>query len=197
VTTRVGTMVAMTDDAAPAPAVDGACRECGFDYDALADADVPDALRTLGRRYRAPLTRGLPGEDLDAVLRAHPLPGVWSALEYGCHLRDVLDVQRARLELTLAEDLPTFEPMGRDERVTRDRYNEQSPAEVVDQIAANAAAIADAFAALTPDQWRRRGIYGYPEPRERDLAWIGRHTAHEGHHHLLDIGRVLRAARGR
>ena len=177
--------------------MDGVCGECGFDYDALDDGEVAGKLRDLGRRYRAPLTRGLPGEDLDAVVRTRPAPDVWSALEYACHVRDVLLVQRERVELALAEDVPEFTPMGRDERVVTDRYNDQDPATVVEELAANAEAIGATFAALTPGQWARTGVYSYPAPIERDLRWLGRHTVHEGHHHLLDIGRALRAARGR
>ena len=188
----------MSDDAtSQMPAVDGICEECGFDYDALTDAEVPDKLRELGRRYRMPLSRGLQGEDLDALVRAHPLPGVWSALEYACHVRDVLAVQRERVELALAEDLPTYTPMRREERVVEDRYNEQAPAAVTDQLAVNADAIGATFAGLSADEWERRALYGYPTPTERDMRWLGRHTVHEGHHHLLDVGRVLRAARGR
>jgi S-DNA-T family DNA segregation ATPase FtsK/SpoIIIE len=179
------------------PAVDGICAECGFDYDGVADGEEADKVRDLGRRYRAPLTRGLRGESLDTLLRAHPQPDVWSALEYACHVRDMLDTQRNRVELALVEDTPTFEPMRREERVTEDRYNEQDPATVVDQLAANADAAATVFGALNEVQWARTGIYGYPAPTERDLRWIARHTIHEGHHHLLDVGRVLRAARGR
>jgi hypothetical protein len=81
--------------------------------------------------------------------------------------------------------------------VVEDRYNEQDPTVVVGELAANAGAIADAFAALTPEQWERRALYGYPEPTERDMRWLSRHTLHEGHHHQLDIGRALRSARGR
>ena len=55
-------------------------------------ADAPDALRAFGKRYRIPLTRGLKGEDLDALLRAHPIEDTWSALEYACHVRDVIEV---------------------------------------------------------------------------------------------------------
>ncbi|CAN5247002.1 DinB family protein [soil metagenome] len=173
------------------------CDECGFDYEALAVADAVDELRRLGRRYRAPLTRFLRDEDGDAVVRAHPLAGTWSALEYACHLRDVLDVQRERLAVALAEDTPSFEPMGREERVVRDRYNEQDPAEVAGQVAVNGEALADTVEAMTEDQLARTAIYGYPQEQERTLAWVVRHTVHEGEHHLLDVGRVLRAARGR
>jgi DinB superfamily len=187
----------MTETPGTTPAVDGVCEECGFDYDRLSEAEVVDTVRAFGRRYRAPLSRGLPGESLDDLVRAHPLPGVWSALEYACHVRDVFAVQRERVEQAVAVDLPTFESMRREERVVEERYNEQDPATVIEALAANAEAMAATLAGLDPAGWFRRGIYQYPQPTERDVAWIARHTVHEGHHHLLDVGRVLRAARGR
>jgi S-DNA-T family DNA segregation ATPase FtsK/SpoIIIE len=173
------------------------CAECQYDYDSEGEASIPDRLRTLGRRYQAPLSRFLPGEDGPDLIRSHPVEDAWSALEYACHVRDMLEVQRGRVAQTLAEEVPTYVPMGRDERVVTDRYNEQDPAEVAPTIAANAEALATAFEALTPDQWSRTGIYNYPEPAERSLLWLGQHTVHEVHHHLLDIGRTLRTARGR
>jgi S-DNA-T family DNA segregation ATPase FtsK/SpoIIIE len=173
------------------------CDECRFAYASEDEASIPGRLRALAARYEVPLTRFLPGEDGLALLRAHPDPEAWSALEYACHVRDVLDVQRARIALALAEDVPTFEPMGREERVVALRYDEQDPSVVITAIAANADAAASAFEALTPEQWRRTGIYSYPEVVERPLRWIGQHTVHELHHHLLDVGRTLRAARGR
>jgi S-DNA-T family DNA segregation ATPase FtsK/SpoIIIE len=109
----------------------------------------------------------------------------------------VFDVQRGRIDQAMAEDVPAFVPMGRDQRVVDDRYNEQDPPTVADQLTANAEAIAATCEALTDEQWLRTGIYGYPEPTERDMRWLARHTIHEGHHHLLDIGRSLRHARGR
>ena len=173
------------------------CQECGFDYDAIDIAEAPELLRRFGRRFRAPLTRFLPGEDGATVVRARPLEGTWSALEYACHVRDVFEVQRARLLLALEQDTPEFEPMGRDERAVTDRYNEQDPAEVAGQVAANADALADTVAGLDGIQLARTAIYAYPERQERTLEWVVRHTVHEGEHHLLDVGRVLRSARGR
>jgi S-DNA-T family DNA segregation ATPase FtsK/SpoIIIE len=173
------------------------CDECQYDYSSQDETTIPEKLRTLGGRYRAPLTRFLPGEDGPAILRAHPIEGAWSALEYGCHVRDVLLVQRQRLDLALTEDTPTFVPMRRDERVAELAYNDQAPDEVATAIADAADAVASVFDGLTTEQWARTGIYGYPEPAERSLLWIGQHTVHELHHHLLDVGRTLRAARGR
>jgi hypothetical protein len=78
------------------------CSECGFDPGDLRRRDMPLAVRAFGRRYRAPLTRGLPGEDLDAVVRRSPGPGVWSALEYGGHVLDIFREFDRRVRAALA-----------------------------------------------------------------------------------------------
>jgi hypothetical protein len=174
-----------------------ACAECGFSHGSLAIDDAPAALRGLGKRYRVPLTRGLQGEDLDALLRAHPLSGTWSALEYACHYRDVLSVQRERLAVARTQDGYAPEPMRRDERVVELEYNAQDPEAVSGEVAANAESVASYVETLGPADWERTMIYNFPERAERPLTWVVRHTVHEGEHHLLDIGRVLRAARGR
>ena len=171
------------------------CEECGFDADALSPADITAALRSLPRRYRAPLTRFLPGEDGDAVVRRKPDASTWSALEYACHVRDVLDVYAARVQRMLTEDRPTLESMSRDERAARDRYNEQDPGAVADQLADNAERLAGLLDGVAEADWDRTAIHPYPEPAPRSLLWMARHVAHEGSHHLLDIGRVLRAVR--
>jgi S-DNA-T family DNA segregation ATPase FtsK/SpoIIIE len=141
------------------------------------------------------MTRGLKGEDLDALLRAHPIDGTWSALEYACHVRDLLRVQRDRLERTLAEDRYEAVAMRRDDIVTELGYNQQEPGAVTEELAANADELADAFAALSPSAWER--VLVYHDRGERTVTWLAQHTVHEGEHHLLDIGRMLRAARGR
>jgi S-DNA-T family DNA segregation ATPase FtsK/SpoIIIE len=173
------------------------CEECRFEYASEDQASIPERLRTLSRRYGAPLSRFLPGEDGPELLRGHPVAGAWSALEYACHVRDVLEVQLGRVELALAEDRPTFEPMRREERVAELAYNEQDPVEVSAAVAANGDALAAAFEGLAGEQWDRRVVYSWPEPWERSLLWVGQHTVHELHHHLLDVGRTLRVARGR
>jgi S-DNA-T family DNA segregation ATPase FtsK/SpoIIIE len=174
-----------------------ACDECQYSYDSETTATIPSKIRTLGGRYTAPLSRFLPGERGPDLVRAHPVTGAWSALECACHVRDLLEVMQRRVAKTLAEDLPTFEPMRRDERVLELAYNEQDPVVVAAAVVANAAGLAGSFEALTGPEWDRTGIYGYPEAAERSLLWMGQHTIHEMHHHLLDVGRTLRAARGR
>ena len=131
------------------------------------------------------------------MLRAHPLDDTWSALEYACHVRDVFSVQYERLGHALVEPGFQPEPMRRDERAVELDYNGQDPVTVADDLAANATAFATLGENLSEDQLALTMIYNYPEPAERPLSWVLVHTVHEGEHHLLDVGRVLRAARGR
>lgn len=112
-------------------------------------------------------------------------------------MRDVLEVQRERLQRARVEDGFVPEPMGRDERVEALRYNEQDPIGVATQLETFAEALAADLEAFEPTDWDRTMIYGYPELAERSLLWVVQNTVHEGEHHLLDMGRVLRAARGR
>jgi hypothetical protein len=158
------------------------CDECGFVYDEVARRDVPDSLRALAGRYEAVLSA-----TTDSVLRSHPVPEVWSALEYACHVRDVFRVQRERVLLALTEDRPAFASMRREERVVEERYNEQRPAAVAGEITEAAQAFAETLEGLDDAAWRRTGVYNYPTTRVRTVEWIARHTIHEGEHHLQDI----------
>jgi S-DNA-T family DNA segregation ATPase FtsK/SpoIIIE len=121
------------------------------------------------------------------MLCTRPAEGVWSALEYACHVRDVFLMQRERLYTALVEDTPAFVPMYREQRVTLARYNAQAPEEVVTQLATAARLIAQVFEALDAAQLQRRCIYNFPAPTERSLLWVGQHAIHEGEHHFRDI----------
>ena len=163
------------------------CDECGFDYDALPRDQLAKTITDLAAAHTARLVQNPPER-----LRHHPTTA-WSALEYVCHIRDVLDVQRGRILLAQREDLPAFVPMGRDERATADRYNEQDPSTVADTIERNADALATTLTALDDAGWERKGIYSYPTRRPRTMEWVVRNTLHELTHHLRDIERQLTA----
>jgi len=120
-------------------------------------------------------------------------PEEWSPLEYSCHVRDVMLMQRDRVYVALVEDEPTFKPMYRDERVAFDRYDTQRPSVVADQIAMAADLLSRAFDGLEQAQWSRQLIYGFPDPARRDVEWVAHHTLHELVHHLMDIDRILRS----
>jgi S-DNA-T family DNA segregation ATPase FtsK/SpoIIIE len=167
------------------------CEECGYEYDEVDRDAIPDALRALGMRYQAVLT------DTDVrMLRAHPRAGVWSALEYCCHVRDVFRVQRERVLLALADDQPAFASMRREERVVEERYNDQSPVAVAPEIVGAAASLSRTLESLDDDGWQRTSVYNWPSKQVRTVEWIGRHTIHEGKHHLQDISRLMTAEPG-
>ena len=171
----------------------GACPVCGLDFDSIKPLDTIAAIRGLPRRYRAPLTRLLPGED-ESVLRARPEAGTWSALEYAAHVRDVLGWYEGWVRQILVEERPVLEGVGRDEAAIEHRYNEQDPVAVADDLAARAEALAATLEAVPGDAWDRVGLRG---GEERSIATHARRAVHEGSHHLLDIGRGLRTVRDR
>ena len=168
------------------------CPECGFDFDATVPVRAADLVREFPARYRVPLERALPGEDLDALLRARPAGGGWSALEYACHTRDGFTLYEQRIAVTLATDRPVFPRMHRDQLAIDDAYNRQHPAYVADSLAETAASLARALDAVPADGWARVGVR---EDLPMSVDWMARNVVHEGQHHLLDVGRALRAAR--
>jgi DinB superfamily len=160
------------------------CDECGFTYDLATAPDAAGAIVTGADEVAQALADG----TADVAERRRP--DLWSPLEYACHVRDVLLVQRERVLLARRQDRPSFAPMGRDERVDHDGYAEQGPAAVARQVRDAAALLANVLDRLGPD-WDRTVTYNHPEPFERSLRWVAVHTAHEVRHHLLDIRRQL------
>ena len=158
------------------------CDECDFTYDLTC---APDASAECVA-WAGDLAALLVAEPEDAV-RRRPRPEVWSALEYGCHVRDVLLVQRDRVLLVRREDDPAPPPMGRDERVFHDGYAEQHPADVARQLVDAASLFARDLDRLDRASWQRGIVYNYPPPpRRRTLEWVAVHTVHELRHHLQD-----------
>ncbi|HEX6420862.1 MAG TPA: DinB family protein [Acidimicrobiales bacterium] len=170
------------------------CAECGFDPADLRPAEMAIAIRSFGRRYRAPFTRALPGEDLDAVVRRSPGPGVWSALEYGGHVADLFRVFDDRVRCALEGREPDEPVVDWEARVAA-ASAALNPLSVADDIADAADNLATTLDEVSDHEWGLPGVHGKGATvTVEDLAAI---AVHEGSHHLLDIGRVLRAARGR
>jgi hypothetical protein len=167
------------------------CAECGFSDELVQLDAVPGRLRAL----RTGFSKELASAGTAAVSR-RPEPAIWSALEYICHVRDVLLVLRERIIAAQVEDVPAVARMHRDERVTLARYDAHPAPVVLDQLGMAAELCAVAFEALDQAGWARRLLYPWPEPTERDLAWVAGRAVHEGEHHLMDVGRVLAAVAG-
>ena len=156
------------------------CSECGFEYDLTVAADAGTSIVQGSTAFAELLLRG------SSDLRARPSPQVWSPLEYGCHLRDVLLVQRERILLARREDAPTIEPMGRDERAEHDGYAVQDPRDVARQLHESALMMSNVLSRLSDDDWERMVMFRHRTPPERSIRWLAVHTLHEVRHHLLD-----------
>ncbi len=161
------------------------CAECGFVYDLSAAGTsgmaVVEGAAALGHL----LTRHGPG------VRSRRKPTVWSPLEYACHVRDVLLVQRERVLLARRREVPALEPMGREERVDHDGYAQQDPEDVARQLADAAQLLANVLSRLDVSDWDRTVLYTYPAPAERSLRWVAVHTLHEVQHHTADVHQQL------
>ena len=102
--------------------IETACPECGFDAAGLALTDVPELIRATAAAWPAVLAR--------PDVRIRPAADTWSALEYGCHVRDACRVFADRLTLMLTQDDPLFANWDQDEAAEQGRYGEQDPAQV-------------------------------------------------------------------
>ena len=164
------------------------CDECGFHYGSIARDAIGGALLGWAQAYADRLT-----QLSDEILPTHPRKGIWSALEYACHVRDVLLVQRERVEQALVEEQPTFAPMRREELVRERHYNKQQPRAVAEELVAAAGALATVLDQLPEAAWQRTAVYNWPTRAVRTLDWVGRQTLHEVIHHLMDIDRLTAA----
>jgi hypothetical protein len=170
------TLVVVTD-----PPDDDRCPGCGFTYDLTSARRAGDEIVAAAGKLADIIQGG------GAKLAQRPAPETWSALEYACHVRDVLLVQRERMLLARRAERPSVVPMGRDERVDHDGYSDQSPASVARQVRDAAALFAGVLGRFDEVTWRRTLIYNYPAPTVRDLSWVAVHTQHEVQHHLADV----------
>jgi hypothetical protein len=157
----------------------GACAECGLDSSAVAVDALAAAHRSTAAGWAALLRTADPER-----LRAHPAPEVWSPLEYGCHVRDVLTNFDGRIQRGLVEDHPTWGWWDHDAAVLEQRYNEQDPATVADELLARAEGLATTLDGIAGPQWERTG-----ERRDGEvftLATKARFALHESVHHRHD-----------
>lgn len=157
--------------------LDEPCPECGLDSSAIRGEALPGLVTGWVERWQEVLER--PG------VTTRPAPGVWSPLEYGCHVRDVFRVFGERVQLMLDEDAPTFPNWDQDAAARADGYAEQDPATVRTEIAEAGAEVAARFAAVQPDQWSRTGLRS--NGSSFTIGTLGQYFAHDVVHHLRDV----------
>jgi DinB superfamily len=164
-----------------------ACPQCGFHSGALPrGALAPKLLESAAAWHEFLLAAG------DAYLRTNPEPGVFSPLQYGAHVRDILRVYGDRVLLAVAEDNPTFPQFNPEEDVWV-AYNQLGAAELAADLDAQARRLAGILDGLTPEGWSRTltrdggkdGVFTFT------VAGQACYAVHEAHHHLLDANGTL------
>jgi hypothetical protein len=165
--------------------LDRACPECGFDAGAIALDQVGHMVRGNAAQWQQVLARG------HDELTTRPSDDRWSALEYACHVRDVLRLYDQRLALMLTEDDPAFANWDQDDAATADRYNEQDPAQVAAAIAQAAGPLADRFESVAGDAWQRTG--NRSDGVGFTVDTFARYFIHDPVHHLDDVAKGFSA----
>lgn len=154
------------------------CEQCGLDAGQIPVAEVPERAFVAAEEWVA-ILRSSP------AVATRPEPAVWSPLEYGAHVRDVYRLFDERLTLMLGEDEPTFANWDQDETALTQRYAEQDPEVVADELEAAALVFVDHLRALEPDQLGRRGLRS--NGSEFTVTTLVQYFLHDVIHHLWDV----------
>lgn len=163
------------------------CDLCGFEWDSVAAREVPRRVVESADLIAALLREGDPD-----VLRRRPESGVWSAVEYGAHVRDVLYNIRDRIVVGIVEDTPTPKAMYGAVRADLGMYAEDEPHTLGAELELAGRLFARTIRALTPEQLARTIVYGWPREAERSLRWVAAQAVHEAEHHAVDVARTSR-----
>ena len=153
------------------------CPECGLEASALDPASYPALLRA----NTATWLEVLSGDDL----AQRPGPGVWSPLEYACHVHDVHVVFGDRLARMLAEDDPHFANWDQDATAVEKDYEHAVPVEVAEALAASGEALARGFERVGPGGWARPGTRS--NGSVFTVESLGRYLLHDLIHHVHDV----------
>ena len=156
-----------------------ACPFCGYDAAAVPREVVASEFERLAGSWTELL-------GVESALRERG--DGWSALEYACHTRDVLRVFAGRVDA-----LRSGEPIGwwdHEAAVVDERYNEQDPAAVAEELRAAASAIGDATRRVAASEWE---LAAERRPGEVfSIDALVRFAQHEAFHHHGDALAALR-----
>lgn len=162
------------------------CDLCGFEYETVSQHTIGPRVIRSADAIAALITER---PELGSL---RPSAERWSVNEYGAHVRDVFLLIRDRLVIGLVEDNPGFKPGYKDERLALGLYAADTAVALANELPAAAAMLIRLFDAIDPTQLMRPVQYGYPDPSEQTLLWMGRQAVHESEHHYLDIVENLR-----
>ena len=153
------------------------CPDCAYDSQQIVPRDIGIQLRDIATQWEVILVH--------PDVRQRPLPNVWSALEYACHVRDVFSIFDMRLDLMLYEDGPTFANWDQDATAIAEKYDLQDPLIVRRQLTIAANQLAEQFESVSGAQWSRTGVRS--DGATFTVDSFGRYLLHDPIHHLWDV----------
>jgi hypothetical protein len=153
------------------------CPDCGFDASAGSRAGLGAEVRTVSARWADVLDR----DGIGVRVR----PDRWSALEYGCHVRDVLRLADVRLGLLIDEDDPVFPNWDQDATAVEERYDLQDPAVVREELLEAGEVLAIRLDTVQDGQWGRTGTRS--NGSGFSVESLARYIVHDPVHHLWDV----------
>jgi len=159
--------------------LDRPCPECGFDASSISGTAVAEQLRVA--------TASLRSAVLAPASNVRPQPEVWSPLEYGAHVRDAFIVYGTRVASMRHTDNPLFPDWNQDETALAERYWEQEPDKVADELAVEGERLTGDLDEVAADEWQRRGRRS--DGSEFTIDSLVRYLLHDVVHHLHDVGR--------
>ena len=155
------------------------CPACGFDPATLVPDSIPRIVVEAAARFALALERP------DAGIRSSPR--VWSIVEYGQHVADVLEVMTGRLRLILDSGGAgaSFDDWDQDAAAVEHEYWKANTHVTAILIKERAAAAAQAWGEPSGEQW------GWPGLRSNGstftAASLGAYLVHDLMHHLHDV----------
>jgi hypothetical protein len=160
------------------------CTECGFDASSTEPRQVPELLVANVADWKRLLSAP------NRVVTTRPDDTTWSALEYACHARDVLELLASRFDRLLSEEHPHFEDWHPDRiAAARDYAAESDPEPVVDRIGQHADRVIAHITAMTDEQWQRSGTRA--DGLVFTAAWLSTYLTHDVIHHVHDVEAAL------
>lgn len=153
------------------------CPVCGFSAAGVPNGRITRALRAGVMGWQAVLTH--------PDVRERPREGVWSPLEYACHVRDLATVVAARVDLVLDTDHPIVEDWDEDIAALDGEYPRQDPTEVAADLDGVTALVTARLDEVHDDQWDRvaRTTSGTPVT----VRHLALYLVHDLTHHLVDV----------
>jgi len=157
------------------------CEQCELEVGTLDRDELGSQLRANAAAWRKLLGRG------SIVHRRPPSPTgevIWSAVEYGAHVRDVYARFLDRLQRMLKDKNPEFPDWDQNHEAVTAAYAEADPGQVGYDLAVTAGRVADIVDRIRGKKWDRRGTRS--DGDTFTVESITRYMIHDVVHHLAD-----------